>query len=722
MIATGDDDSAGNSTSGTGFIVAYLDDISMRVPYDKATRIIEMLQPRLRELGLSLNLVKTVIFETPEAKAHIDATLKSRGDDVRYPSDMHATEEEGYTIVGTPIGSDKYIESALRKRLDVLESEAILIGRFGHEVDSHVGFTVGRVCTNARMAFLARTISPKVTKRILGDHDRIIQDMVFSILDAEHSKEQRWIIETARTLIHSSCKSGGLGLKPLLPLCDAAHTAGILQSVPILQRAIVNGASFGVSIAQLTAGCPDDPLLRDYISQTAWSSWRQLAGVTEITDDKSAPNLLAWSHPRLMNHLMNHGAIQEIQRTLSHTVLLQSEIKTVEGWTKEMHSKDAEYYKTCWRQHSGPNHHTLVARAITSTEHGSEWVQDTGLRYSHGEIRKGDVTNHWDGPLSNEEYKTALRHRLGLMHASLVATSKRLNGIAESDERLPNCPCTICVNTRASGISLIGTDRAKLDRYGLHAVTCNLDGARTTAHNEVVEVLHGIAKKCKSFVVTKEDRIFKKESSSQSVQTNKTQSTSTQKYDASDRMRLDLVIKHVPHAELRKLLPASVSLPPEPTIKALGVNVLLDLTMFSPGALIENVPAKKIDDGSAYFEFKSSSKEKKYGSLAQQMNMALVPIPMSVYGGIDENGARLIGYMIDKAVGSNVQQKATSVDHFSARDMSIHRSKLVHSYWRTVATAIQRVLVRNTLRVYGEATTCSPSSQRHSRTSGASLN
>lgn len=717
MIATGDDDSAGNSTTGTGFIVAFLDDLSMRVPYKMVRRIIEVLQPRLQELGLSLNPAKTVIFETPEAKAYIDALLASSGETERYPSDMHASEEEGYTIVGTPIGTDKYIESALKQRLDSLESEALIIGRFGHEVDSHVGFTIGRLCTNSRMIFLARTVSPSITKRVFGDHDRIMQDMVFNILDAQHSQDQEWIIETARKLIHTSCKAGGLGFRPLLPLCDAAYTAGILQSVPILQRAIANGASFGVSIAQLANGCPNDPLLHDYISPGAWNSWRQLAGVIEVDDNTSTQTILAWSHRRLMHYHMNHGALKEMQSTLSQVILTQSEKSTVKEWVEKMQTNNANYYKTCWQQHSGPNYHTLVARVITSTEHGSEWVQDTGLRYSQGEIRKGDVSKHWDGPLTNEEYKTALRHRLGLMHTALVATSKRLNGIADSDRRLPNCPCTKCANTRASGIGPAESDRARLDRYGLHAATCNLDGARTTAHHEIVGVLHDIAKKCKSFVVTKEDRIFREESSSQPVQETKPTTTTAQAYDASDRMRLDVVVKHVPHAELKGVLPKSVPPPPEPTPIALGVNVLLDVTMFSPGALINNVGARELSDPSAYFNITSVPKEKKYRDLANKKHMTLFPIPISVYGGIDESGARLIGYLIDKAVASKVQPMAQA-DHTTARDMSNHRSKLVQSYWRVVATAIQRVLVRNTLRVYGEAVSCSPTSQRHVRTNG----
>jgi len=229
-------------------------------------------------------------------------------------------------------------------------------------------------------------------------------------------------------------------------------------------------------------------------------------------------------------------------------------------------------------------------------------------------------------------------------------------------------------------------------------------------------VLHDIAKKCKNFVATKEECVFKSQLSSSQVQPENSQILNALDNHFYDRKRLDLVIKHVPHEHLKRFLPASTPQPQAPLNPKLhpGVNVLLDVTLFSPSAMINNVLAADLDKRDAYFNIKIKEKENKYGDLSRAFGMTLVPIPMSVYGGIGENGAALIEYLIDNAVGNKVQSLAVA-DHLTARDMANHRSRLVNSYWRTLATAVQRVLVRNTINAYGGIPTPVPTSRKHLR-------
>jgi hypothetical protein len=676
----------------------------MRVPYSTAKHIIALLPSLLAERGLSLNHSKTVIFETKEAATVIDDEMFRSGTETRYPYSSYTAAEEGDTIVGTPIGSRTYIEKALQSRIEAIRSEAGIIGRVGRDIDAHMGFTIGRMCTNTRMAFLARTVHPDIAAPILKEHDLIIQKMILAIVDEDTGDkgEQPWIHTVALRLVNAQCSAGGLGIRPLQPLCRAAYMAGILQSLPILHRALASGAGFGVTSEQLLAGCPADALLGEFISPTAWSAWRTFVG-TEADVEASADSL-QWSHERLMLHLQKHGPVRGIQARLSEQTLKRHDDAMIEDLMAEFKRVSMQTHKDQWLGHAGPNAHTCLSRVLTSrTGHNALWIHDTGLRYANGEIRKGDVSAHFDGPLTSEEFKSATRHCLGLQHRQLAnqATAMRAtlpDGSLASSNRLADCMCTKCVNTRKAGYRPDQIGRGKLDRYGLHATSCDLYGQRTKSHNAITDVLYHIASRNHdNLVVAKEELSFKvaQSTSPTSVSSSKTNNNQTQKGQGHERMRLDIVLRGE-QRNLSKISEPSKDLDVAPD--SVGA-ILLDVTLFHPGAGVNMVTTANACNADAYFDAACKSKYTKYAVAAEKCKYHLVPIPISVYGGIHRSGAKVIQALIDSAV----KERPTELQragHVTPWESVQHRSRIKQGHWRTIVTAIQRQLVRNTRNAY----------------------
>jgi hypothetical protein len=172
---------------------------------------------------------------------------------------------------------------------------------------------------------------------------------------------------------------------------------------------------------------------------------------------------------------------------------------------------------------------------------------------------------------------------------------------------------------------------------------------------------------------------------------------------------MDLVVNNIPVKDLKNFLNKEDLDRISPTLAPLGpsgeTKVLLDLTFFHPAAHPEDRPPLEMVtqgqslSGASYFEAHSKHKRDKYEALALERGYVLIPMPISVHGGIDPKSCKFIQYLIDAVVQRRFQRQVSNSD-LPLREVVQYRSNLSRALWRTFSSNIQRSLVRHVVSVY----------------------
>ena len=139
-------------------------------------------------------------------------------------------DEQGFELLGSPIGSADYIKSSVDKRIAKIAEAVALLPDLE---DSHVEFALLRSCLALpKFSFILRTCHPTSYAASLGAFDGLMRDSLADILGAS-IPDRNW--HQARLPV----SMGGFGLRSASRHAAAAYTVSVVHSLP-LSRAMID--------------------------------------------------------------------------------------------------------------------------------------------------------------------------------------------------------------------------------------------------------------------------------------------------------------------------------------------------------------------------------------------------------------------------------------------------------------------------------------------------
>jgi hypothetical protein len=191
--------------------LAYLDDIVLIGTQEDTQLAYERLIEYLSTAGLTVN-------------RHKSKVLLHHG---VFEADI-SLEASGLKILGVPIGKEEFIREHLRNLLELQTRVLAYIPLF----PSYQQFPLLRSCINARPFYLARCLHPAVSRPYFMDFDSRI-DTALSRLVGTHAA-----YEWTSLLRHLPPRHGGIGLRRLSRIQEAAYTSSWLSSMKYLYEVI----------------------------------------------------------------------------------------------------------------------------------------------------------------------------------------------------------------------------------------------------------------------------------------------------------------------------------------------------------------------------------------------------------------------------------------------------------------------------------------------------
>ena len=125
-------------------------------------------------------------------------------------------EEQGITVLGTPVGRPEFVERDLQK---VIASHAQFLQRIPEVKDLQCAWLLLLYCGVARATFYTRTVRPELTTHFAMEHDEQIWRCFSTLLGVNpEAPDAHAKASTSLPLV-----MGGLGLRSASRLWDAAH-------------------------------------------------------------------------------------------------------------------------------------------------------------------------------------------------------------------------------------------------------------------------------------------------------------------------------------------------------------------------------------------------------------------------------------------------------------------------------------------------------------------
>ena len=218
------------------YLLAYLDDTFILSQSERARPLYNAMDLQLQtRAGIRLNAGKTRVWN----RAGIQPpNMDDLGEDVWSP--------EGIKVLGSPIGSEAFVQAFTERRLD---SEQRLWNAIPSIPDLQCAWQLLLQCAGPRCNHLLRTILPN-QRHMRQDTTGMQQTMVALLGTLPGDHEQTTM---AHNLASLPMRLGGLGLRSARRLAPAAYWASWSDAVPVLQERVPEATAI---ITRELAGIP----------------------------------------------------------------------------------------------------------------------------------------------------------------------------------------------------------------------------------------------------------------------------------------------------------------------------------------------------------------------------------------------------------------------------------------------------------------------------------
>ena len=228
---------AAQRLSDNEYLVAFLDDVYVKTTADRARAAFDIVSQEMHnQAQIDSNLGKCRAYGRAPLPA--PAGMAVLGPDV-WCSDRPEVER-GITILGTPVGSDAYVQAHLQGRL---HDQQQLLDQIARMPDPQCAWLVLMFCASPRANHLLRTIPLQQVLPYAHEHDNQLWQTLKGILGGmrlPHEVEAR-----AKSLASLPRRLGGLGLQNAARTAAGAHWAAWADCLYMLhQRRPLEAAHF----------------------------------------------------------------------------------------------------------------------------------------------------------------------------------------------------------------------------------------------------------------------------------------------------------------------------------------------------------------------------------------------------------------------------------------------------------------------------------------------
>ncbi len=725
--------------------VAYLDDWTIRASARAIDRVVDSARVVLPQFGMQMNMTKSkILVPTQGGRGEGDDREQRRGDG--WPEVVR----DGLPILGTPLGSDEYVEQKLAAEVVALRRKGEALTLYAQSAPQsnrpRAAMAMLRSCFAHKVMHLARTVPPRLFKPVALAFDEVIADITLSLLD-EGEKHRlatvppRHRVEYARTMVFRSIERGGLGVLSAASCAEGAYTASLLQCLPIWRILSRKGMSIGripprllqhevttdaeaTALAQ-PAGEPDerDPL--GPLSPPAWSRWSTMipAGPDYVDVDvvPDAPSMVAGRQPpgdladgddddtgSLTSAMLVRFRVDQVLRRAFGRKLPTTLQRLLVALTTMQ--RDAAYDDTLreraerttgartdgvgWAFHPEPNDRLVWLLHKDHCGKGHEWVLDAGYRLDpFGNARKGNILLHSDAPVPGSLWVTLMRARLILPLGQVFRSAQRAAGLEEGNpSKRPVCGCSHCADTRHPQ----GDPKRLLDVYGMHlaSVVANY----TRRHHRFGEVVARVARMA-GWSVTQENLPFVTNAAHHALPPEVKRRRVDHRFEC---MSVDEV-KRVDATAITDAVVQATAGQPLPDRTA--VHVLTDHTFHHPGAYLGKIHQQDLRAPDvAADKLVIEGKVAKYRAAADAMTglspalppLVFIPAPLSVYGRQNATTRRLLRLIVSTAAARTAGSPlAPGVDGALHDQRTLQRSaRSLHRTMCTISSTVASELAR----------------------------
>ena len=208
-------------------LMAFLDDVYVVTSPPQVAECFTHLERELwAHAGIRINLGKTQIFQqgrrsSSKLPAHYSRQAVSWRGDSGLPA-----EQQGVTILGTPLGHVEFVKSQLRAKS---EEHGVLLSRVEAVSDLQCAWLILSCCCVARANCYLRTIHPEGSEESARTHDMVISAVFNSLLDIQGD-------QSTFNLASLPCRLGGVGLRNAARGAQAAYWSSWADSLHMIRK------------------------------------------------------------------------------------------------------------------------------------------------------------------------------------------------------------------------------------------------------------------------------------------------------------------------------------------------------------------------------------------------------------------------------------------------------------------------------------------------------
>jgi hypothetical protein len=218
---------------------------------------VQLRKQRLRDLGLDEGIIKV------------------HPDDVDEQDKEAVTKQYGLKILGSYVGTDEYIKDQLDQHLQQLRETAHRLGEYG---DLQGRLLLIRNCFVAKVNYIFRTLSPRVTKKFAWDVDELKKKMLLKLLQYSEGELDNETIQLAFRQATFPIADGGLGFSQSDKVAHAGYVASMLEFL----KTLPGGLDSDGLLFEMVRG---EPLVRDVLPRNIRDFLSSLIKIARNDDD-----------------------------------------------------------------------------------------------------------------------------------------------------------------------------------------------------------------------------------------------------------------------------------------------------------------------------------------------------------------------------------------------------------------------------------------------------
>jgi Ubiquitin carboxyl-terminal hydrolase len=226
---------------------AYIDDVHIEGPLDKAWRVVDLASKRAARLGLSQRLLHLFVPKWASLDYVPEVFEQLQG---QYPDSVLQLHQRGFDILGAPYGTRQFISDSLDSVITRLRPALYNIVTF---------ITDGRLatqalwCANKRGQYMLRRLPRELTVSFAATLDQDMGDALGNMLRWPAHERDKPPYERALAQLTNPPAMGGLGFTRASLLVDSAYCAQFIQSLSWL-FALDTQAGLQYSLSESAAG------------------------------------------------------------------------------------------------------------------------------------------------------------------------------------------------------------------------------------------------------------------------------------------------------------------------------------------------------------------------------------------------------------------------------------------------------------------------------------